>query len=50
MRLATADHSGRLLLTLLGVLLISVSGWLGGEMVYVSGVGVAPAARGTETR
>jgi uncharacterized membrane protein len=47
MRLKTADHSGHLLLTALGVVLIGISGWLGGEMVYVGGVGVAPAARET---
>ena len=45
MRWKTVDHSGHLLLTALGVVLIGVSGWLGGEMVYVGGVGVAPAAR-----
>jgi len=45
MRWRTADHSGRLLLTALGVVLIAISGWLGGEMVYVGGVGVAPGAR-----
>jgi uncharacterized membrane protein len=44
-RLRAADHSGSILFTLVGVALISVSGWLGGEMVYVGGVGVAPAAR-----
>jgi len=48
MRWKTFDHSGRLLLTVLGVVVIGISGWLGGEMVYVGGVGVAPAARGTE--
>jgi len=45
MRWKTVDHSGHLLLTVLGVVLIGISGWLGGEMVYVGGVGVAPAAR-----
>jgi uncharacterized membrane protein len=50
MRLQTPDHSGSIVFTVLGVALISVSGWLGGEMVYVGGVGVAPAARGSETR
>lgn len=29
-------------LSLLGVVLITVSGWLGGEMVYVHGMGVEP--------
>jgi uncharacterized membrane protein len=32
------------LLTLIGVVMIGVSGWLGGEMVYVHGVGVQPTA------
>jgi uncharacterized membrane protein len=50
LRSSTSDHSGRLLLTVVGVLLIAVSGWLGGEMVYLAGVGVAPSARGTEPR
>jgi uncharacterized membrane protein len=36
------DRAGSVLLTVLGVLLIGVSGWLGGEMVYRGGVGVAP--------
>jgi uncharacterized membrane protein len=48
MRWGAPDHSGRLLLTVVGVVVIGVSGWLGGEMVYVGGVGVAPAARGSE--
>jgi uncharacterized membrane protein len=50
MRLRTPDHSGSILFTLVGVALIAVSGWLGGEMVYVDGAGVAPAARAGETR
>ena len=48
MRLRTADHSGSMLFTLVGVALISVSGWLGGEMVYVGGVGVTPSAHGAD--
>jgi uncharacterized membrane protein len=48
MRYGNSDHSGMLRLTALGVVLISLSGWLGGEMVYVGGVGVAPAARASE--
>ncbi|PYS80472.1 MAG: hypothetical protein DMF67_20275 [Acidobacteria bacterium] len=36
-----------LLLSVLGVILITISGWLGGEMVYVHGVAVEPQ-RGTE--
>jgi uncharacterized membrane protein len=46
MRSRTSDHSGRLWLTLVGVALIGVSGWLGGEMVYVAGVGVSPRGPG----
>jgi uncharacterized membrane protein len=39
------------LLSVLGVILISVSGWLGGEMVYVHHVAVAPEQRAsTEDR
>jgi len=30
------------LLSLLGVILISISGWLGGELAYKHGVGMAP--------
>jgi uncharacterized membrane protein len=48
LRWRTVDHSGHILLTALGVVLIGISGWLGGEMVYVGGVGVAPPA-GVET-
>jgi uncharacterized membrane protein len=33
-------HAGSPLLTLLGVLLVGASGWLGGELVYRGGVGV----------
>jgi uncharacterized membrane protein len=40
-RMNNADHSGRLLFTAIGVVIISMSGWLGGEMVYVGGVGVS---------
>jgi len=43
-RLRTSDHSGRLLLTLAGVAIIGVSGWLGGRLVYEEGVGVTVAA------
>jgi uncharacterized membrane protein len=50
MRFGNADHSGMLRVTALGVVLIGISGWLGGEMVYIGGVGVAPAARTPEMR
>jgi uncharacterized membrane protein len=44
-RFKTVDHSGRLLLTALGIVVIAISGWLGGKLVYEGGVGVAPSAR-----
>lgn len=34
------------LLSLLGVILIAISGWLGGELVFRHGVGVAPQESG----
>jgi uncharacterized membrane protein len=37
-------HEGSPLLTLLGVLLIGVGGWLGGELVHRAGVGVSSEA------
>jgi uncharacterized membrane protein len=40
-----------LLLSVVGIILITISGWLGGEMVYVHGVAVEPqggSARGDE--
>ena len=40
MRWGPIDHSGPVLLTALGVVLIGASGWLGGEMVHKAGVGV----------
>jgi uncharacterized membrane protein len=40
MRLQTDDHSGRMLLTLAGIVIIGASGWLGGKLVYEAGVGV----------
>jgi uncharacterized membrane protein len=43
-------HAGSPLLTLLGVLLIGVSGWLGGELVYRGGVGVSTAAAADPSR
>jgi uncharacterized membrane protein len=44
MRWNEPDHAGSAVLTVLGVLLIGVSGWLGGELVYKGGVGVASDA------
>jgi uncharacterized membrane protein len=39
-RYGNPDHSGMMRATGLGVLLVAISGWLGGEMVYKHGVGV----------
>jgi uncharacterized membrane protein len=36
------------LLSLAGVLLLGYSGWLGGELVYVHGVGVQPQRKRAE--
>jgi len=33
------------LVSLIGILLLAVSGWLGGEMVFVHGVAAAPERR-----
>lgn len=53
-RLRAPDAAGPLLLTVLGVALIGVSGWLGGELVYAHGVGVhgvpADTGRGAPPR
>lgn len=47
LRLGSASVSGTpVLLSLIAILLLVISGWLGGEMVYVHGVG---AARERET-
>lgn len=50
MRWQEPDHVGSVALTALGIVLIGVSGWLGGEMVYRGGVGVSPAVEGTRVR
>lgn len=34
-----------IILSILAIVLLGISGWLGGEMVYVHGAGVRPAAR-----
>jgi uncharacterized membrane protein len=39
-----------LTLSIVGVLLLGVSGWLGGEMVYVHRVGVAPPTANASSR
>ena len=44
-RWGAIDHAGPVWLTVFGVVLIGISGWLGGEMVHKGGVSVAPAAR-----
>jgi uncharacterized membrane protein len=35
-------------ISVVAIVLLGISGWLGGEMVYVHGAGVAPAARQEE--
>jgi uncharacterized membrane protein len=42
MRWVGGSYTIPLLLSVLGVILIIISGWLGGEMVYVHGVAVEP--------
>lgn len=42
-RRADPTAAGPFALSVLAILLLVVSGWLGGEMVYVHGVAVAPA-------
>src|SRR3954470_11789637 len=37
-----------LLLSVVGIILITISGWLGGEMVYVHGVAVEPQGDGAQ--
>ncbi len=50
LRLASpTDTMPPLLVSLVAVLLLAVSGWLGGALVHVHGVGVEPAARGEAT-
>lgn len=44
-RRADPGHLGQFALSLVAVLLLAVSGWLGGEMVYVYGTAVDPACR-----
>ena len=42
LRMNEPDHSGALWLTLVGVVVVAVSGWLGGELVHRYGVSVLP--------
>jgi uncharacterized membrane protein len=39
-RWRTPDHSGHAWLTLVGIVIIGVSGWLGGDLVYKRHVGI----------
>ena len=41
---------GPFVLSIVGVILLAISGWLGGEMVYVHGVGVESAAEPLDIR
>jgi uncharacterized membrane protein len=43
LRLGHAQSPLAIGLAVVGILLIATSGWLGGELVYVHGIGVAPA-------
>jgi len=53
-RLVSGSYTIPVVLSILGVLLITVSGWLGGEMVFKHGVAVSSSATseksGTETK
>jgi len=42
LRASNADATMPLVLSIVGVVLITAAGWFGGEMVYVHGVGVDP--------
>ncbi|HEX6183625.1 MAG TPA: DUF2231 domain-containing protein, partial [Pyrinomonadaceae bacterium] len=45
------SHTIPLLLSVVGVILITLSGWLGGELVFKHGVAVSPSSDvGTEVR
>ena len=54
--LVSGSYTIPLVLSLLGVVLITISGWLGGEMVFKHGVavdsgsGATPGTAGTETK
>jgi uncharacterized membrane protein len=54
--LVNGNYMIRVVLSLLGVVLIAISGWLGGEMVFKHGVavssgsGATPEKAGTETK
>jgi uncharacterized membrane protein len=51
LRTTTAPGAGiPFLLSVNAIVLLGVSGWLGGEMVYVHGVGVEPPDRAREVR
>jgi uncharacterized membrane protein len=43
-----ASLRGPILLSLLCLILLGISGWLGGHMVYVAGVGVSPEGEGLQ--
>ena len=46
LRVTSGAGSLPLALSIIGIVLIGVGGWLGGELVYVHGFGVEPAERG----
>jgi uncharacterized membrane protein len=43
LRLGGAQHSTVLWLSIVGIGVLVISGWLGGKMVYEAGVGVGPS-------
>lgn len=50
-RMVSGSYTIPVALSVVGVILIGISGWLGGEMVYVHGVSVEPQRdTGTEAR
>lgn len=50
LRISNPTHTtGPLILSVVAIAMLGVSGWLGGALVHVHGVGVAPAARGEES-
>jgi uncharacterized membrane protein len=49
-QMINGNFSIPIVLSVVGVLLISISGWLGGEMVYVHHVAVEPNTQGNEPK
>ena len=47
-RYGNAEHTGSILLSGVGIVLLAISGWLGGKMVFEGGVGVDTTASPVE--